>query len=316
MIKKKSHGPGNTKTLDPREAMKAKRASLDAKKAGGGSGDGEGSYYKLEDGKNVVRIMPVKDCAQFYIERMVHFRIGPQQKTVLCVGEKCPICKKYTKEVASINAKYGRGDEKGKRLWKQVTGDLKAKNRYYMYAWNPDQPSTAVKVLSCGDMIMHPMLNYFFDEEECGDFTAKKTGRNVIIDKTGAKMSTEYGVRMSTSAKNILNEQWATLVAQTGTAEELAKVAGEVLSPEAIRGLMDGIDPEESEDEDDDASDDDDEDETEEESEDEEEASEDDGEEDDELSEDVDVDEDEEEEKPAKKAAPSGFKKKLKAKAR
>jgi len=156
------------------EAIRRKHEEISS---GGGSKDGSflDSFLQLQEGSNVVRILPGKDeDTQFYAETKIH-RImteGNKIRNVHCLkvhGEKCPLCDLYF-------GLWKTGVKEDETLARQIKG----RNRYYMNVVSRD--SGDVKILSTGIMLFTKILNTILDEDY-GDITDLKTGHDFKIIK-------------------------------------------------------------------------------------------------------------------------------------
>ena len=163
------------------EAIRQKHEEI-AKGPGGGGDFSIENFLQLQEGSNVVRILPGKDeDTEFYAETKIHRISFPSSQDGLTVGkirnvhcrqvhgEKCPICELY----------YG--------LWKtgvqedeELARRIKGRARYYLNAVERD--TGKVKILSIGIMIFQKLLNTILDEDY-GDITDLKTGHDFKIVK-------------------------------------------------------------------------------------------------------------------------------------
>jgi hypothetical protein len=251
---------------DARDAVlkQMKQKAKELKDRSEGKGGGGNIWDELQYGKNLRRILPPADLSpQFYYEAPQHFRVGPDEKTVRCIGDGCPICKRFEREVARINKKYGRGDEAGKAAYRDAANAFKAKARYFMNVINVGKTGdrNTVLVLGVGEQTLQPLLQYYFDDETgCGDFCDPETGRTMIIEKTGnpkKPKQTRYTVRMTEAAKPLAN--WDALREDL---HDLEKAAGPLLSSAKIEAILEGTDEDDDkadteEDEEEEASDED-----------------------------------------------------------
>jgi len=152
------------------EKIKEIHANLSGK---GGGGMSE-TFLKIEEGTNVVRLLPPKEEDQdFYAMTKLH-RIPMQDgmvKNIHCRqvhGEQCPICNLY----------YS--------LWKEPTKDetlarqIKGRDRYYMNVL--DRESGAVKILSIGIILFKKIIAAMVDPDY-GDITDPEGGHDFKIVK-------------------------------------------------------------------------------------------------------------------------------------
>ena len=145
--------------------------------AGTGGGDSSflDNFIQLQEGNNVVRILPGKDEeTQFFAETKIHRVKGPDGKfrNVHCRkvhGEKCPLCDLYY----SLWKTGVKEDE-------TLARSIKPRSRYYMNV--VDRETGKVKILSVGIMIFQKLLNTILDED-FGDITDLNTGHDFKIIK-------------------------------------------------------------------------------------------------------------------------------------
>jgi hypothetical protein len=156
------------------EAIRRKHAEISNPSQGGDSSFLD-NFLQIQEGNNVVRILPGKDeDTPFYAETKIH-RVTANDNKIRNVhcrkihGEKCPLCDLYFS------------------LWKTgVTDDetlarqIKPRSRYYMNV--VDRESAKVKILSVGIMLFQKILNTILDEDY-GDITDLSVGHDFKIIK-------------------------------------------------------------------------------------------------------------------------------------
>ena len=178
--------------------MKAIEKKKEELQRGGGSDYG---FDKLEQGKNVRRILPPKgDSDLFYSEGYMHFGLGEDGKTaVTCLdtfGKKCPICE----YLDSIKNSKNKED-------KEFSKSAKKTKRVYLNVINrdsDDEEDTPV-VLPIGNMILKQLIEIICDPDY-GDITDFNEGRDVTITKSGKGMATEYSV-LAKPKESLASEQ-------------------------------------------------------------------------------------------------------------
>ena len=133
------------------------------------------NFIQLEEGTNVVRILPGKDeDTMFYAETKIH-RVPDAQgniKNVHCRkvhGEKCPLCDLYY-----ALWKTGRKEDE------DLARTIKPRARYYMNA--VDRESGDVKILSIGVILFKKIIAAMLDED-FGDITDLDNGFDFKIIK-------------------------------------------------------------------------------------------------------------------------------------
>lgn len=171
------------------EKLKKKLAETKEKTSSGGGNDFK--FWSPSDGRNVIRVLPPKGDSEFYAETEVHYNVGPKKdKSTVCLkaaGEKsCPVCE-YVDELF-------KGDEDDKAYAKK----LRAKSKYYFNVIDrsveeDDKEFGEVLVLGSGVTVFEGILGLVCDPDY-GDITDEDAGYDVIINKSGKKLNTEYKV--------------------------------------------------------------------------------------------------------------------------
>ena len=157
------------------EAIRRKHEEISKGPGGGDNSSFLDNFIQLQEGNNVVRILPGKDEeTQFFAETKIHRTHGDDGKfrNVHCRkvrGEKCPLCDLYY----SLWKTGVKEDE-------DLARKIKPRSRYYMNVI--DRETGKVKILSIGIMIFQKLLNTILDEDY-GDITDLKTGHDFKIIK-------------------------------------------------------------------------------------------------------------------------------------
>ena len=164
------------------EALRAKRDSLT-------KGESNYGFDKLEQGKNVRRVLfPKGSSDSFYSEGYVHFGLGAEgKKSVTCpktFGEnkRCPICE----YVESLKKSKDPEDAK-------LADRLRKTKRIYINVINRDSDDETIKVLPIGRTIFKALIDVMCDPDY-DDITKFDVGRDVTITRTGQGLKTEYSV--------------------------------------------------------------------------------------------------------------------------
>ena len=167
--------------------MDALKNRLDAAESGGGYSNTD--YDKLQNGKNVRRVLwPKGEKDVFYSEGFLHFSLGAEGKKVATCpktfNEKnpCPICE----YVAQLQKSKSKQDKK-------LADQIKAKRRIYINVLSRDDEEVTPKVLPIGVTILKGLLETICDPDY-GDITDPETGRDVTITRKGQGLNTEYSV--------------------------------------------------------------------------------------------------------------------------
>lgn len=145
---------------------------------------GDADWMQLEDGDNLVRFLSDEE-GNFYFETGYHYiSQGKEKVAVVCnkvhAGEPCYICD----VISELNKSKDKGD-------KALAKELQAKSRVFFNV--VDRADKKVKVLGAGNSIFKELLKYFADED-WGDLTDPETGHDVVINKSGSGLDTEYSV--------------------------------------------------------------------------------------------------------------------------
>ena len=155
------------------DALRAKHEAL-SNPQGGGNSDFLNNFIQIQEGTNLVRVLPGKDeDTLFYAETKIH-RVpdeNGQVKNYHCRkmhNEPCPLCDAY----------YS--------LWKEPNKDedlarqIKPRSRYYMNVVNRETED--VKILSIGVILFKKIIASMLDED-FGDITDLETGHDFKIVK-------------------------------------------------------------------------------------------------------------------------------------
>lgn len=220
------------------------------------SNSGGFDFLTLQDGRNVVRILPSAKDGDFpWREVFVHFGVGktkdkPKGQMVVCpttLGDshKCPICELSKQLRALSSAKDDKRDKEAKAIMRKKRVYYNAINRAddltAFTIENDEWVNTAtkekekpVKVLSTGVSVFKELLGYLVDPEY-GDFTDAENGLDIIITKTGSGFDTEYSTKTARKESAVGFAQWQDCL---NDLDALAKPK----SYEEIKAIMEGVD--------------------------------------------------------------------------
>ena len=229
-------------------------------------------WDKLDDGKNMRRILPREGDRKFYTEGWKHFNVGPNNIALRCIdedhinaergtpepGTRCPLCKKFLREQARINSDYKKGDEDGQAEWKLAKDKYVARHQYYCNVLRASEDGDAeVKILSFGQQVWGQLMNYYIgDDTAIGDFTDPESGRwmNIKKVKKGGRDRRNVGYEVfPASESDDISESWDAI---KEAMHDLEAACGKVMSKDEVIATMKGVDPDKGDD-DDDGSDDD-----------------------------------------------------------
>jgi hypothetical protein len=141
------------------------------------------SYLRLQTGENKMRVVSAPSKIELHWEEA----IDGSKKRIVCIGAKCPICKK------------------GKTP--QIRFQVKVL----------DRADGEVKILECGKQIISAIKNYAVDPEY-GD----PTKYDIKIKKEGSGRDTKYSILPSPN-KGDLTEEELTKVEESPTIAEINK---------------------------------------------------------------------------------------------
>lgn len=155
------------------DALRAKHTEL-TKAAGTGS-DFLNNFYQLQEGTNVVRVLPpASEEGEFYAETKIH-RVPDNDGNIRnyhCLrhqGENCPLCDTYF----ALWKTKRKADEDTAR-------QIKPRSRYYLNVL--DRESKEVKILSIGVILFQKIIGAMLDEDY-GDITDLENGHDFKIIK-------------------------------------------------------------------------------------------------------------------------------------
>ena len=139
------------------------------------------TFLRLEEGTNLIRILPWKDEEkQFYAETKIH-RIESSNGSIRNYhcrkihNEECPLCDTY---YALWNKSTAQDDE-----FANKARQIKPRERYYMnVVARSDSGEQGVKILSVGQMIFKKIISTILDED-FGDITDLQSGHDYKIVK-------------------------------------------------------------------------------------------------------------------------------------
>ena len=172
------------------EALRAKHAELT--NPGGGGADWTEKYVQLQEGENVVRILPpteeqAEQGKQFYAETAIH-RIPKEltkdgkPKNFHCRkihNEPCALCDAYYELWAKHNSLGLPQNEQSE--FSKAAKAIKPRNRYYMNVIDRGA-NDKVKILSVGIKVFTKIIDTMIDEDY-GDISDLETGHDFKVVK-------------------------------------------------------------------------------------------------------------------------------------
>jgi len=173
--------------------LRERYEQMKEKEGGSGNNDFLQKFMQLQDGQNLVRILPWKDeSKEWYAETAIHrvpfsrFNLKGMSNNVHCLkvkGERCPACETYYKMWDNHN---NADNEADKLMWADTARAIKPRERYYMNVLNRD--TNEVKILSIGKKLFTTIVETVLDEDY-GDITDVKTGFDFKVIKDEQKTS-------------------------------------------------------------------------------------------------------------------------------
>ena len=151
------------------------------------TGGGASGYMTLEEGRNIIRILPeVKEMEYFFQTVGRHYM--PNKKNFYCShftseGElECPICE-------LVNELYRAGDKASKAL----AGQIRVRKQYWMNVIDRSNEARGPLIFTPGVTIFNSIVAMVSDPD-WGDITDVDEGVDLIITRTGKKLDTSYEV--------------------------------------------------------------------------------------------------------------------------
>jgi len=161
--------------------------------------ESQNRFWTPKEGKNLVRFLPAyKEGGDFFLETSIHFGVR-EGLHLVCnrfYGEPCYVCEIVQKLRMSEDPNdvaRARRMAPRKRVFYNIV-DLNAQE-------------VGVQVFASGASIFKQLLSYFYDPD-WGDLTDPKHGYDVVIERKGTGLETEYTVRPRKNPTPIEDEEW------------------------------------------------------------------------------------------------------------
>lgn len=167
---------------------------------------GDGDFLKLQTGRNTLRFLPPKKGGNGTpIEKALqHFMKLPGQEralSIVCprtIKKPCPVCEK----MEELQARGNPADY-------ETAKEYKAKPRFFANVVDRRQPDKGVQVFAFGKTVAEQLYALADNEEAGGDFTDPEAeGFDVIIEKKGQGLDTEYTVFPARKSTPLGNDEW------------------------------------------------------------------------------------------------------------
>lgn len=181
------------------EALKKK---LQEKESSGG---GDISFYRPVTGRNEIRILPAKDGGNdFFAEAGTRWNVGPDNKKVFVpvpMDEPCPI-----REFVDVLKESDDPDDKA------LAKKMRYSTRYLFNVINTaldpnDENYGKVQIYEAPATVFKAVLKYLVDPDY-SDLIDPENGYNIVVEKTGAGLKTEYSVRPRKESSPIPIPDW------------------------------------------------------------------------------------------------------------
>lgn len=166
---------------------------------------GAADFIKFAVGKNVLRFLPAKPGKKVFVLVQQHFieipgASGPVVFACPRIHAKrsCPACQQADKMIDSGNpVDYERGKK------------LQPKLRVFANAINRKEPEAGPKIAGFGKQIYEQLLSLRKNEDAGGNFTDPgPNGFDIVIDRTGEGLKTEYKVWPARKVSALGNDEW------------------------------------------------------------------------------------------------------------
>jgi hypothetical protein len=202
----------------------AEQATEELDKMGSGA-----DFLKFERGKNQVRFLPAKIGEKVFVLIQQHFIEIPGSTSPVVFAcprihakRHCPACEQADKLRDSGNpSDYDRA------------GKLLPRLRVFCNVVDRKNPEGGVKIAAFGKQIYEQLLALRKNEEAGGNFTDPgPNGFDIIIEKSGEGLKTEYKVWPARKTSELGNDEWLDTMrdlkryARVPSPEELAKILG------------------------------------------------------------------------------------------
>lgn len=161
--------------------------------------------FKVRDGENTVRFLPPtwKDAKHFGLDVYVHYGVGPDRGTYLCINKHgaggCPVCE----ERDSV-----RGESKADE---QYIKDLEAKRRVLVYLVDREDERAGEQAWFMPWTLDKDISKSTKDRQsgEVLPIDHPEDGYDVMFDKSGAKRNTKYdGVQLARRSSPLGKREW------------------------------------------------------------------------------------------------------------
>jgi len=159
----------------------------------------QGRFWSPKEGKNLVRFLPAyKEGGEFYLETSIHFGVK-EGLHLVCnrfYGEPCYICELVQKLRLSDDPEDVRRAQR-----------IAPRRRVFYNIVDLNDRDAGVQIYASGASVFKQLLSYFYDPD-WGDLTDPEHGYDVVIERRGTGLDTEYTVRPRKNPSPIDDEEW------------------------------------------------------------------------------------------------------------
>lgn len=159
--------------------------------------------FKPADGDNTVRILPPtwKDPKHYGLDIWVHYGVGPDRQTYLCLhkmkGEPCPICEERAQAARSGDEDYAK--------------DLEPRRRVLVYLVDRDNEKEGLQAYPMPQGLDQDITKVSVDKKS-GEVLAidhPDEGYDVSFEKSGSQKKTRYeGAQIARRESELGNPDW------------------------------------------------------------------------------------------------------------
>jgi hypothetical protein len=151
---------------------------------------GAKGFLRLSDGRNIIRILPGIGSMEYFFQEVGKHNLPPDgKKSFYCPkftsgGElECPICD-YVDEL------YKSGD----KVNKELAGKLRVRRMFWMNAIDRANAKAGPQIYTPGVTVFGTIASLIGDPDY-GDIFDAEDGTDIIIEKSGKELDTEYQVK-------------------------------------------------------------------------------------------------------------------------
>ena len=180
----REQAPSKMSRADRLAAVREKLAKTDLRGGGGG-------FFSPKDGRSIIRILPEVGEMQFFYQQVgTHMLPGTDnRKQFYCPnftseGEfDCPICD-YVEELR----------KSGDKASLALSSTLRVKRKFWMNVIDRENESAGPQIFTPGVMVFS-QISSLISDPDYGDIFDTKSGIDLIIEKKGKGLDTEYQVK-------------------------------------------------------------------------------------------------------------------------